>query len=116
MKFLSVAILIAFSSSAFAKNETRCGWISNPTPANYWIDDADGEWIISVQGGYSAKGDIEAYPSDDQMVRTNGHYGYWCGCITGSFDRKQGKVIEIVSSTAKNLNVCMEDPNLQQCR
>ncbi len=112
MKVLIMFLIIALSSPAFAKNVTRCGWIWNPTPANYWIDDADGQWIISVQGGYQAKGDIEAYPTDEQMVRTNGNYGYWCGCITGSFDAKKQLVKEIVASSVKNLKVCLEDPNL----
>ena len=26
--------------------ERRCGWLSNPTPANYWLSDRDGEWTI----------------------------------------------------------------------
>jgi Protein of unknown function (DUF4087) len=37
--------------------ETRCGWFSNPTPANASLFDRDGEWIIGVQGGYQAEGD-----------------------------------------------------------
>ena len=34
------------------KFETRCGWLANPTPANYWFYDKDGEWTIGEQGGY----------------------------------------------------------------
>lgn len=113
MKLLSIALIFSFSSVALAKVETRCGWISNPTPANYWINDADGEWIISAQGGYQATGEIEAYPTDEQMVNTNGSYGYWCGCITGTFDKNEQLVKEILSSSVKSLDVCLEDPNLQ---
>jgi len=32
--------------------ETRCGWFSNPTPANAWLWDREAEWIIGVQGGF----------------------------------------------------------------
>ncbi len=74
-----LALFIAFAgSTAFAKPETRCGWIENPTPANYSIIDADGEWIISVQGGYQAEGDV-AFPNDydNNYVKTNINYGYF---------------------------------------
>lgn len=37
--------------------ETRCGWFSNPTPANIWLYDRDGEWTIGVQGGYQVEGE-----------------------------------------------------------
>ena len=45
------------ATSAFEKVETRCGWFSNPTPANASLYDRDDEWIISVQGGHQAEGD-----------------------------------------------------------
>lgn len=31
--------------------ENRCGWVDNPTPANWWLTDRDGEWVIGVPGG-----------------------------------------------------------------
>lgn len=31
------------------KAEVRCGWFSNPTPANASLHDRDDEWIIGVQ-------------------------------------------------------------------
>ena len=37
--------------------ETRCGWFSNPTPANIWLYDREGEWTIGVQGGYQVEKD-----------------------------------------------------------
>ena len=62
--------------------ETRCGWFQNPTPANIWLDDRDGEWIIGVQGGYQVESDWE-WPAfkKGQWVETNGHYGYGCACL-----------------------------------
>jgi hypothetical protein len=39
----------ARASSAPAGFETRCGWFSNPTPANIWFYDRGGEWAIGVQ-------------------------------------------------------------------
>ena len=53
--------------------ETRCGWFQNPTPANIWLDDRDGEWIIGVQGGYQVESDWD-WPAfkKGQWVETNG--------------------------------------------
>jgi hypothetical protein len=36
--------------------ETRCGWLHNPTPRNWYLIDKDGSWVISMQGGYEAQG------------------------------------------------------------
>src|SRR5262249_57206442 len=50
--------------------QTRCGWFSNPTPANAWLQDKDGEWTIAVQGGHQADGDWPAFKRR-HCVRTN---------------------------------------------
>ena len=34
-----------------AQSETRCGWFSNPTPANASLHDRDAEWIIGCRVG-----------------------------------------------------------------
>jgi hypothetical protein len=31
--------------------ERRCGWLDNPSPANWWLVDKDGTWILMEQGG-----------------------------------------------------------------
>jgi len=115
MKPLVLAGFFLLSTIALADTETRCGWISSPTPGNYWIDDADGRWIISTQGGYQAEG-VEnlAYPEDDQYVDTNGNYGYFCGCITASTSRHEMKVVSIRRSKAKRLKDCLKDPKLDK--
>lgn len=99
------------SDSAKDKPETRCGWFANPTPANAWIDDADGEWIVSVQGGYQAEGDWPDFP-DDKWVKTNGYYGYGCACMKVTVDKKQHRIIKIFSATAKPLADCRRDKAL----
>ena len=55
---LILASLAALASplSAQGRPERRCGWLQNPTPANYWLIDRDGEWTLSAQGGYHAPG------------------------------------------------------------
>src|SRR5919112_1913201 len=70
------------SPSPSAQLETRCGWFSNPTPANIWLYDKDGEWTIGVQGGYQVESDWD-WPEfkRGQWVETNGNYGHGCACL-----------------------------------
>lgn len=55
-----------------SKFETRCGWFTNPTPANIWLQDREAQWIIGTQGGYQMEGDWP-WPNfkKGQWVRTN---------------------------------------------
>lgn len=48
------------SGQETSKFETRCGWLTNPTPANMWLQDRDAQWIIGMQGGYQLQGDTLA--------------------------------------------------------
>lgn len=95
------------------KLETRCGWFSNPTPANAWLYDRDGEWTISVQGGYQAEGDWPDFPPK-QWVETNVHYGYGCACLKVTVDRSTSKIIKIESARARPLSVCRRDKALRK--
>jgi len=95
------------------KVETRCGWFSNPTPANASLYDNRREWIISVQGGYEAEGDWPDIP-EKQWVVTNVHYGYGCACMKVSVDQETSKVIKIVSSSARPLSACRRDRALKK--
>ncbi|WP_411977485.1 DUF4087 domain-containing protein, partial [Vibrio sp. Vb2960] len=40
MRFL-IVILGMFSALAATAEETRCGWLENPSPANMWLIDRD---------------------------------------------------------------------------
>lgn len=93
--------------------ETRCGWFSNPTPANASLHDRDDEWIISVQGGYQAEGDWPSFKSG-QWVETNGHYGHGCACMRLRVDRETYRVIEIKSARARPLSACRRDRSLRR--
>lgn len=95
------------------KVESRCGWFSNPTPANASLYDSEREWIISVQGGYEAEGDWPDIPEKD-WVQTNGNYGYGCACMRVTVNHQAGKVIKIVSSSARPLSACRRDPALKK--
>lgn len=117
-------LLLAFAAVASApsrspharadeKFETRCGWFSNPTPANASLHDRDDEWIISVQGGYQAEGDWPSF-KPGQWVETNGHYGHGCACLRLRVNRETGRVVEIESARARPLAACRRDRSLRK--
>ena len=96
--------------------ETRCGWFSNPTPANILLYDRDEEWIIGVQGGYQLEGEWD-WPAfkRGQWVRTNAvSYGYGCACLRLRVNRDTRHVLEIKSSQAKPLSACRNDRALKK--
>jgi hypothetical protein len=98
---------------AVAQSETRCGWFSNPTPANASLHDRDDEWIIGVQGGYQAEGDWPSF-KPGQWVETNGHYGHGCACLRLRVDRETHRVVEIESARARPLAACRRDRSLRK--
>ncbi len=108
------ASAIAFPLLAQRAPERRCGWLQNPTPANYWLIDRDGEWTLSAQGGYHAPG------MDEHMVdmttrgwvRTNGNYGYGCACMSVTTDRRSGRITRLFSATPVPLRQCRADRRL----
>ena len=93
--------------------ETRCGWFSNPTPANASLYDRDGEWIIGVQGGYQAEGDWPRF-GKRQWVETNVHYGHGCACLRLRVNRETHQVIAIESARARALAICRRDRSLRK--
>ena len=101
------------SSINVEKSEMRCGWFSNPTPANASLYDADAEWIIAVQGGYQAEGDWPNF-GPKQWVETNGHYGYGCACLRVWVDRSTHEVKRIGSAKARPLSACRNDRKLKR--
>lgn len=95
-----------------AKGVRRCGWLSNPTPANWWLTDSEGEWILGTQGADQAPG-MDDMPdmSTAGWVETNGHYGYGCACMTITAD-SEGKVTRIEDASPKPLKQCKADRKL----
>ncbi len=117
---VSVSLLVTAPSLSSKTNaaeqmETRCGWFSNPTPANIWLYDRQGEWTIGVQGGYQVAGDWD-WPvfKRGQWVATNGSYGYGCVCLKAKVNGKTHEVLEIRNARARPLASCNQDPALQK--
>lgn len=90
----------------------RCGWLSNPTPANWWLTDSEGQWILGTQGSEQAPG-MDDMPdmSVAGWVETNGSYGYGCACITITADA-DGTVTRIANAQPKPLKQCQADRKL----
>lgn len=103
------------AASSASQSETRCGWFTNPTPANVWLYDKDGEWTIGVQGGYQLEQEWD-WPEfkKGQWVETNGHYGYGCACLKLRVDKESGRVLEIESARARPLSACRKDRALNK--
>ena len=118
---LLAAVVLAYGQirlpgvSVAKRFETRCGWFSNPTPANISLYDRDDEWIIGVQGGYQVEGDWD-WPEfkDGQWVKTNVNYGYGCACMQVRVDRRTSEVREIKSVRVRPLAACRRDPALKK--
>ncbi|MEF9673925.1 DUF4087 domain-containing protein [Pseudomonas sp. PCH446] len=107
---LTCAIL---PTHAADKVERRCGWFENPTAANATLTDRDGTWEIATQGGYQAVGEWPQF-SDAQWVRTNGHYGYGCGCMTASADPETHRLNHLTNAVARPLAACRNDTTLHE--
>lgn len=121
ISFFVSSVFVVTSASAFpfaepltpAFAETRCGWFSNPTPANAWLNDAQGEWLISTQGGEQADGDWPIF-KDSQWIKTNVNYGYGCACMKVEVDGVEKRITKIISSYAKPISACRKDKTLKK--
>ena len=93
--------------------ERRCGWLLNPTPGNFSLQDRGGEWVLGVQGGYEAQG-FDSMPdmTTAGWVETNGHYGYGYACLTVETDAKRRQVTRILSARPVPLGQCRADRRL----
>ena len=96
--------------AAAPRSARRCGWIHNPTPGNWWLTDRDGEWILAAQGGRQAEG-MDAMPdmSAGEWVKTNGHYGYGCACLTLTAERGTRDVLRLSDPQPEPLAQCRAD-------
>lgn len=114
LKSLAIATgLLLMAALPGYSAETRCGWLQNPTPGNWWLTDADATWTISAQGGYRARG-MDNIPdiSTGQYVRTNGYYGYGCACLEVTVDWRRSRISRIDSVEQLPLKQCRQDRNL----
>ena len=109
-----LAVTLALAGGPAEASEWRCGWIHNPTPANWWLFDRDGEWTIGTQGGYQAPGLtlIPDLTQSEWVVTNRPTYGYGCGCAEVDVDRGTWQVSRIYGFSRRPLAVCRADPAL----
>lgn len=112
-----VAAILGLGAAAHAAPEKRCGWLANPTPGNWWLNDRDGEWLLAEQGGYQAKG-MDDMPdmSSAGWVETNGPHGYGCACLTVETDRAKHRISRVIAATPLPLARCKADRSLANRR
>src|SRR5699024_5299624 len=91
--------------------ERICGWFENPTPANAWLTDRHGEWVIGLQGGYQAEGFWPEF-DEDEWVKTNIHYGYGCACLDSVLNKEERLVVHIVAAASQPLGTCKRDKEI----
>jgi Protein of unknown function (DUF4087) len=77
------------------------------------LKDARGLWMISAQAGPYAEG-VEKLPepAPDRFVATNGHYGYSCACVSGTFDVHAERMTRLEAARVLPLSVCRVDKAL----
>ncbi len=119
-KLLFISLIVSsLSVSAAQSAKTYCGWISNPTPANVWMEDAKGLLTISLQGGTQPEGVDLAPSAPGESLRYSGgpgSYGDSCGCIKAEVSVVDGErtVTKILKSKAKKLSACLTDKSISQ--
>lgn len=113
INILALSALCLLTLNAEAR-EKRCGWLANPTPGNFWIDDRDGSWTIATQGEESDV--LENLPEMDdsrgKYVRTNGYYGYTCACLDVETNKKAKRITRIYGGKQLPLQQCKSDKSL----
>ena len=112
-KWLSAALIVALVPMT-ANAENRCGWLSNPTPGNWWLTDGDGDWTIGAQGGYQADGmDNIGDMQEGEFVPMNGSHSYACFCMDVQTGRNS-EIRRIFSAHQLSLAKCRRDPALTE--
>ena len=106
----ALLILPVLAASPGLAAERRCGWIHNPTPANWWLIDRDGRWDIALQGEARPPG-MEEIPdlTTRDWVSTNGWYGYGCVCLTVTTDPAARRIRQIEAVRQLPLERCRAD-------
>jgi hypothetical protein len=111
-----IALIFGFLVIAVSPSyalEKRCGWLDNPTPANWFLVDRNETWTISAQGGYQARGITNISDlSEKEYVTTNGSYGYACACMGVTTDKRLSRILSIQNFTQLPLRRCREDRSL----
>jgi hypothetical protein len=111
---LGLAIGIVLAATLPANAAMRCGWIVNPTPGNWWLNDAQGTWVIMTQGQGDGADGMDLIPdlTERDWVSVNGpSYGYGCACM--NVETRGETVTRIRSFRQLPLSKCERDRALK---
>lgn len=89
-----------------------CGLFHNPSPANVWLLAESSEWVISIQGEYSADGEWPRFRTLD-WTSTNGTYGFGCACLHVVAEPGSHRIVRILSAKSQPLSSCTTAPSLR---
>ncbi|MDN7487788.1 DUF4087 domain-containing protein [Burkholderia sp. AU45274] len=115
MWMLGAAFTVAAATQVSAAPEKRCGWLENPSPANWWLNDKDGTWTLLTMGNEPVPG-LDKMPdmSTKGWVVTNaGGHGYGCACLDLEIDPRTREVTRIVAALPLPLKRCKADRALR---
>ncbi|WP_396332320.1 DUF4087 domain-containing protein [Burkholderia anthina] len=114
MWVFGAAFALTAATNVVAAPEKRCGWLENPTPANWWLVDKDDSWTLSTQGSPPVPGfDTMPDMSTHGWVVTNaGMHGYGCACLDLEIDPRTRDVTRIVAARPLPLKRCKADRTL----
>ncbi|HEX2147723.1 MAG TPA: DUF4087 domain-containing protein [Pseudorhizobium sp.] len=98
--------------------EMRCGWLDNPTPRNWWLEDGQTTWTIMTQDPDRPDGPegMELIPdlTEGEFVEVNGpSYGYACVCMSVETDNDE-RITKILSVKQLKIAQCNNDKALQR--
>lgn len=108
------AVLAIFVAGNAAAAEKRCGWFSNPTPGNFWLEDREATWTLRTQGSEEEPEGMDLITdfSEREFVRTNGYYGYACACMSVDVNKPDERITKIYSFKQLPLAACRRDKAL----
>ncbi|AHI67070.1 DUF4087 domain-containing protein [Burkholderia thailandensis] len=114
-RHLLAALAVALIGLPHAHAEIRCGWLQNPTPGNWWLDDRTGSWTLSTMGGPEAEGmDLIPDMAGNQYVETNGPHGYACACLTVVTNKPERRIVKVLKAKQLPLSRCRRDKRLKE--
>lgn len=119
MKIWTIALTVAViatmagltpaAAAPAAPSVLRCGWLDKPSPGNAWLHDRDGEWVVGIQGGHQATGELPRFAASRWVRTGSGSAGYGCVCLRVLADSDSREIALVLSGRALALSVCRSD-------
>ncbi len=111
---LIAGLFTATLLNAARAGETRCGWLQNPTPGNWYLTDADATWTLSTQSD-EPNASLEIPSLNEKkgwFVNTGGASGYACVCLNVTVDKQNQRILTASKGKQLPLKKCTSDRSL----